>query len=219
MIFTNKSTKELPPLIFSNHIIKRTNQHKLLGVTYDDHMTFKPHISNVSLKLSRTISLLYQVKDIVPDYVLKALYNAHVLPHLLYCTPIWGNTYPTHLLPLFRLQKKIIRLITNNSYFAHTHPLFKQTNILKLFDLNKLFIAKYMYKVCSSNVDILQPIHNYPTRARGNLRTPLHALSIFKHSMSYSGPVVWNSIPDHIRCLNSLNSFKKQFKKHIISQY
>ena len=106
MLFSNKSLAQLPPLIFSNNIIKRTSQHKLLGVTLDDHITFKSHISEVCLKVSRIVALLYQVRDLVPNYMLHILYNAHILPHLLYCITLWGNTYPTHLLPLFRLQKR-----------------------------------------------------------------------------------------------------------------
>ena len=106
MLFTNKQINILPPLIYHDKVIHRTNQHNLLGITYDDNMIFKFHKSNLILKLSRIVFLLYQVKDFVPNHVLTILYNAHVLPHLQYCIPIWCNTYPSHLLPLFRLQKK-----------------------------------------------------------------------------------------------------------------
>ena len=80
----------------------------------------------------------------MPKEVLKMLYNAHILPHLYYCAPVWCSTYPTHLLPLIRLQKKIVRIITHSSFLEHTNPLFKEFSILKLFDLNKTYIASYM---------------------------------------------------------------------------
>lgn len=183
-------------------------------------MTFKHHVTNQILKLSRLVSLLYQIKELMPIDVLKMLYNAHVLPHLYYCTPIWCNTYPTHLLPLFRLQKKIIRIITNSDYFAHTQPLFKETNSLKLFDINKLQIGIYMYKKIKSETSVsLQPQHTYFTRTHENLRTPAHNLTLFQHSLSYSGPKTWNSIPNNIKALNSIHSFKEQFKKHILLNY
>ena len=112
MLYTNRQRTLLPPLKYDSYTIKSTKQHKLLGVTFDETLSFKAHISNLCLKLSRIVSLLYQVKDLMPIYVLKILYNAHVIPHLQYCVPIWCNTYPTHLLPLIRLQKKIIRIVT-----------------------------------------------------------------------------------------------------------
>ncbi len=177
MIFTNKTTLSLPPLLFHNNVIHKTNQNKFLGVTFDATMTFKFNITDLCLKLSRIVSLLHTIKDLMPIYVLNILYYAHVLPHLMYCTNIWANTYSTHLLPLFILQKKIIRVITNNNYFAHTQPLFKQNKILKLFDINKLQIAIYMYKKTQTNNDINEPLHQYPTRTRQNLRIPAHNLT------------------------------------------
>ena len=82
ILFTNRSNLTLPPLFFYDNIIKRATQHKLLGITFDESLTFKPHISNLCLKLSRIVSLLYQVKNFMPTAVLEILYNAHILPHL-----------------------------------------------------------------------------------------------------------------------------------------
>ena len=104
MLFTNKPQSVLPSLYYSQHIITRTDKHTLLDITYVDKMTFKHHITNQTLKLSRLVSMLYRIKEFMPIDVLKTVYNGHVLPHLYYCTPIWCNTYPTHLLPLFTLQ-------------------------------------------------------------------------------------------------------------------
>ena len=156
----------------------------------------------------------------MPTFVLIIMYNAHVLPHLQYCTPIWCNTYQTHLLPLIRLQKKIIRIVTNSTYYEHTHPLFKATNILKLFDINKLQIAIYMYKLLhSGNNTVLHSQHSYPTRTRDDLLSPLHNLTIFQHSLSFTGPKIWNLLPTELKHSYTLITFKKSYKKHIIDRY
>ena len=220
MLFTFKNKNNLPPLIYHNNNIRITNTHTLLGVTFDENMSFKSHISNTVLKLSRIVGLFYRVRDFVPSNILKVLYDAHVLPHLQYCTPIRCSTYPTHLLPLFRLQKKIIRIITKQNYFEHTQPLFKSSHILKIFDINLLQIAIYMFKLShNTSNNILLPQHHYPTRTHDNLIIPLHTLTIFQHSLAYLGPKTWNSLPSHIRSLPTINTFKNHFKKHIISKY
>ena len=119
------------------------------------------------------------------------------------------------------MQKKLIRLITNSYYYEHTHTLFKELKTLKLFDINKVEIAVYMFKLLNyENADLLQqPIHNYPTRTRENIRIPLHNLTIFQHSLSYLGPTIWNGLPEHIKLLPSLPSFKKHLKKHTYELY
>ena len=77
-----------------------------------------------------------------------------------------------------------------------------------------------MYKQYhGGNMNDLLPQHNYPTRTNEHLRVPQHNLSIFQRSLAYSGPHVWNSIPNQIKTLPTLNSFKKQFKNYILSQY
>ena len=220
MLFSNKRFPVLPQLIISHNTINRTTYHTLLGITYDDSMTFQQQITNLILKLSRLVSLLYQIRQFVPKEILKLLYNAHVLPHLHYCTPVWCSTYPTHLLPLFRLQKKIIRIITNSDYFAHTQPLFKESSSLNLFDINKQQIGLYMYKKINSDARITsQPQHAYFTRTHDNLPVPTHNLTVFQHSLSYLGPKIWNSIPNHIKLLPSIHTFKTKFKSYILQNY
>ena len=106
MLFTSQPPSVLPSFFFSKDVITRTIKHTLLGITFDDGMTFKHNVAHLILKLSILVSLLYQVKESMPTNVPKMVNDAHVLPHLHYCTPIWCKAYPTHMLPLIGLQKK-----------------------------------------------------------------------------------------------------------------
>ena len=150
----------------------------------------------------------------MPIHVLKTIYYAHIHPHLTYCLPIWGSTHPTYLQSIFLLQKRAIRLITNSPYLEHTNPLFKLTHIVKFFDLVKLEIGSFMYK--NNHLPMFDRLlHNYNTRNRNYLIPPNHDLSLYKRSIRYSGPHIWNLIPDHIRTKNTLKSFKVSFKKNL----
>ena len=218
MLFTNKNNFYLPDLELNNCKIARTDHLKFLGVTFDESMDFKCHIHNITLKISRHIALLYRIKDLMPLYVLKCIYYAHIYPLLTYCNPIWSSTFPTHLHPLKLQLKKVVRIITNSAYLAHSSPLFKQTQILKLEDISKISIASLIY----ANKSILQnllPTHNYSTRQRDLPRTPAHRLTGFRHSTTYLGPVIWNTIPPNIQNSLSLNVFKNKLKKHYLTTY
>ena len=152
----------------------------------------------------------------MPPYVLKCIYYAHIYPLLTYCNPIWSSTFPTHLHPLKLQLKKVVRIITNSAYLAHSSPLFKQTQILKLEDISKISIASLIY----ANKSILQnllPTHNYSTRQRDLPRTPAHRLTGFRHSTTYLGPVIWNTIPPNIQNSLSLNVFKNKLKKTLLN--
>ena len=172
MLFTIKQTLNLSHLHINDKTIFRTDK-KFLGVTYDDSLTFKHHINNLTLIISRHVALLYQTKNFMLQDILKVIYYAHIHPLLTYCNPIWCTTYPTYLIPLILQLKEIIRIITNSNYLEHTNPLFKQTKMLKLDDVSKLAIATFMY----SNKNIIQNLllsHDYNTRHCDNLTLPLH---------------------------------------------
>lgn len=218
MLFTVKRDLNLPRLQINNQTISKTDKIKFLGVTYDDSLNFRYHTSNLTLKISRHIALLYQIKDFMPEDVIKAIYYAHIHPLLTYCNPIWCTTYATYLTPLKLQLKKIIRIITNSSYLEHTNPLFKDTKMLKLEDITKLAIGTLMYKNRNSMQNLL-PFHEHNTRHRDNLSIPQHRLTKFQHSTSYLGPTVWNSLPLHVQEAPSAAIFKNRLKNHILSSY
>ena len=82
MLFTNIATKfqPLPRLTILNKDILQVYQIKFLGITIDRNLTFKHHISNICIKLSRAIALLVRVKNLVPIEIIKVLYYVHVYP-------------------------------------------------------------------------------------------------------------------------------------------
>ena len=54
-------------------------------------------------------------------------------------------------------QKNAIRLVTNSTYFAYTAPLFKSEGLLIVYDIFKLKLLKFFYKL---SYDLLPPYFN-----------------------------------------------------------
>ena len=103
-----------------------------------------------------------------------------ILPHLSYCNIIWGNC-PKYLLQrLYLLQKRAIRIITKSPYLAHTNILFKNLNILTIFDLNVYCVAIFMYQyfknvlpeIFNNSFTHQYSINRYPTRHSNDLYLP-----------------------------------------------
>ena len=136
--------------------------------------------------MSRSAGLFYKLKNYVPRAVLINLYYSLVYPYLLYGNIVWGGTNDQHIIPLQLLQKKIVRIITDSNYLAHTDPLFKQTNILKIKDLHKYLLCLYMYKLKSSNHSIFVSIHDYYTRHRSDAQVEFQRLMLTQRSISYA---------------------------------
>ena len=63
------------------------------------------------------------------------LYNSIILPHLSYCSIVWGNSYSSHLNEIKLLQNKAIRIITDSEYKCSTNPLFIKMKVLPIQQL------------------------------------------------------------------------------------
>ena len=114
-----------------------------LGLTLDEHLSWKPHVQKVANKTSRTIGILRRLKNIIPISVLRTLYNTLILPHFHYCILSWGFRMGR----LKLLQKRTVRVMCRSRYNAHTDPLFKKLNLVKLSDLFTLNAYKIYYKL------------------------------------------------------------------------
>ena len=78
---------------------------------------------------------------------MKTLYFSLFHSHLSYGPHLWGPNMVEKLKnKVFLKQKKITRIVCNESFKAHTDNLFKRLEILKLQDLIDLEIQKLMYK-------------------------------------------------------------------------
>ena len=218
MLFSLNKNISIPNLYVENISLKLQSKTKFLGVILDDKLKFSEYLQYIALKISKSVGIIYRVKHLVPRKILVNLYYSLVFPYLTYCCTIWGSTYSVHLKPLEILQKKIIRLITNSGFTAHTTPLFYELGILKLEDIRRFNVAIYMYSNVNQNESNNIP-HNYSTRHRSNIRTAFNRLTLSQHSMSHVGPQVWNSIPLSLRNISKLSTFKKALKLYFLEQY
>ena len=113
-------------------------------------MNWNTHINYIASKISRTVGLLYRLKDIYPQSVLLTLYNTLILPHFHYCLLLWGSSIKENH-PLHMLQKKAVRIIDNSHYnIAHTEPICKVYRLLKLPDMFSIALWKF-YHILMNN--------------------------------------------------------------------
>ena len=79
---------------------------------------------------------------------------------------------------IFKLQKKVVRTFTNSKFNAHTEPLFKEHNLLKIVDLFKIAVLKFYFNYKhmtlpfyfqSFNIIQRRDVHRYNTRQRNSL--------------------------------------------------
>ena len=69
-----------------------------------------------------------------------------VQPNLGYCCNVWGGCYDIHMKTVFTLQKRMIIIMNNESFHAHTGPLFLMDTISKVKDIYRFSLGVNIYK-------------------------------------------------------------------------
>jgi len=140
---------------------------------------------------------------------------------LQYGIIVWGQTFSSYIEPLFKLQKKAIRVISHQTALSHSLPLFKGLQLLRVSDAFKLNLLTFVY----NSMTMLAPscfhgyfslsstVHNHATRqsCRNDLylirkNTLRYGLGLIR----YQGAKLWNELPREIRTSSSRHIFKKK---------
>ena len=175
-------------------------------------------------KFQEELEYLTNAKKYLNTATLITLYYSFVYPYFNYCNCIWGNTFPTYLEPLVKLQKRAIRIISHADRKAHTLPLFEK---LKLLNISKsyiywvqLFMYKYKHKlvpnIFSNFFKFNHEVHSYPTRQRNLLHVTSDKLISVRKTLRTSGVAMYNHFVSRLGIDCSFVSYKKHLKEFLI---
>ena len=110
---------------YSNHTLTslECKDHvKYLGVLLDSHLSWKYHIDNVALKISRIIGVIARLRHLVPFTTQLSIYRSLILPYLSYGVAAWGQAAKYHLQKILVLQKRVLRSMYFSEPRAHAVP-------------------------------------------------------------------------------------------------
>ena len=187
MVFhTSNRLVRYPNLLINGRQIERVTQFNFLGLILQSNMSWSMHTNHISLKVSKAIGIIYRLKDVYPLLVLQTLYNTLIRPYFNYCILAWGTTINNDN-RLHLLQKKVLGLISNSNYIAHTEPIYKNLRLLKLTDMFPIAVWKFYYKLMNNQqpeyfIDWKPDLPRVCTRYE--IRSPVFHLPLIRHKFA-----------------------------------
>lgn len=97
-------------IVCNNRSITTLSNVKFLGMHINDSMNWSSHADCITPKLSSACYVMRSIKPYMPLNTLKTIYYSYFNTIMSYGLFIWGNS--PHSLRIFRMQKKIIRIMT-----------------------------------------------------------------------------------------------------------
>ena len=228
MIFKAKNKKMNLDLNIKigNEIIERVNNTNFLGLIIDDDLSWKHHIIKVTSKISKLCGIMVRARHYLPIRTLRTVYNAMVYQYLSYCNVVWASTYPSRLDALYKVQKKILRIITFSKYQQESRQLFVSLQLLNIYELNSYQIGLFMYSYTkrslpsafSNYFSLNNSIHKHYTRSSEKFHMKFTRTNYGRFSIKYKGPMIWNTLPDVLKNIISLQMFRKELKTFVLNQ-
>ena len=161
-------------------------------------------------KIFSGIGSIKRISHCVPSATLHTIYHGLVQSHFDYCSVVWGNCAKTLSDKLQRLQNRAVRVLTRTSYDADTNQLLKESGWDNLETRREKLKAEMVYTslnglapnyLSSKFIQRSYVISAYNLRDSdaGKFAIPLPRTNYYKNSFSYSGAVLWNSLPSAAR--------------------
>jgi hypothetical protein len=155
-----------------------------LGININNTLSWKTHIDRILPKLSSVCFAMQTVKPYMSPQMLKAIYYAHFHSIISYGIIFWGHTTPSTR--VFRLQKKIVRIMMGSRTKDSCRKLFTKLEILPLPSVYIFTSSDSLIK----NKDFFttnKETHNYGTRQCTDLHYPSVNLKKFQTGVHYMG--------------------------------
>ena len=130
----------VPDLTINGIPLERVQTFNFLGLLLNENMSWKPHIDFLSNKLAKCAGVLNKLKRFLPIHILRTLYFSMAQSRMVYGILTWGFDYYR----IEKLQKRFVRIISSSKYNAHSEPLFKVLDILKIEHLFSQSCLKFV---------------------------------------------------------------------------
>lgn len=193
---------------------------KYLGIMIDDKLNFQTALSTLRKSLNQAIGAAYVMRQTLTVKPLMDFYFGHFQSHVTYCNFFLIRLTSKDIADLQILQNKILKLIHNLPPRTNTHEIYDKyaKNVLPIMGLifksicvmiKKSLIEQdaalvHIEQLRSNRVNKLK-IMNYNTKIRGN-------------DIEIIGVQIYNSLPDELRLIGSLNLFKSRIKSFLLSK-
>ena len=189
-------------------------------------MSWKPHTSILSNRLSKYAGILNKLKHYLPLSTMRTLYFSMVGSVFKYGILTWGFAHSR----LTKIQNGLLRIITYSKYNAHTEPLFKALDILKLEDNMKLNALKLYFKYkpetlphffASFDLSTQGAHHSHDTRQRNQIRPNSTRTRYAENTLRNYLPVLKKNPPNILQKMttHSIHGFSSNIKKYYLKSY
>jgi len=215
--FSSTHKNEMQQQIFtSNSLIININSTRFLGLKIDGTLSWREHVAELTPKLNKACYVIRTLMFLRSSEILRMVYFSYFHSIMSYGIVFWGNSHSST--NVFKIQKRIIRIMTKSNKRDTCRPLFKRLRILPL--PSQYIFSLLFFVITNKKLFLLNSqIHSTHTHHSDNFHLPQTGLTLVQKFVAYSGCKIYNHLPLHIKNIsNNVHLFKPILKK-LLLQY
>jgi len=208
----NEPTKDIN-IVCKEYPITALANIKFLGIYLNNLINRNGHIEYIVPRLSSASYIMRSIKPYMSFNTLETIYYSYFNSVISYGLQFWGNS--PHSLKIFRLQKKIIRIMIGGECRVSCRNLFRK---LKILPLESQYIYSLMLFVVNNTNYFTSNSDNrfISTRQSLNFYRPNTNLTLFQKGVHYMGIKVFNTLPHYIKEIsNNSREFESNLKRFL----
>ena len=191
-----------------------------LGVLQDRNLTMEKHVNQVCRTTNFHLRRIGSIRRFLTSEATKSLVHSLITSRLDYCNSLLYALPQTLINKLQCIQNKAARLICRTPYREHITPVLRELHWLPVHRRIEYKVLSYTYKAINSLAPVyLEQLLNKQQSTRclrssdsSRLQAPRTKTKYSDRTFSSASAHLWNSLPEHVKCASSLNSFKQNLK-------
>ena len=120
---------------------------KLLGVHFDEMLTWNDQFKYISSKVSNGLGMLYLARKLTDNQTLKTIYYSLLQPYFDFCDVVWSDCSKTRADKLQKLQNRAARIISRADYSIRLSAVLNSLDWSNLEEREKRHFLITMLKV------------------------------------------------------------------------
>lgn len=188
-----------------------------LGVRLDNSLSFKPQIARTVSGCNARLFTLSKIRQFIPESVAILIYKTLILSKLTYGGIVCWSAISKELDKLQKAQNRAPRICFKAMRYTSNLSLHQKAKLQPLCLRRKREICKIMYKKTrvqlpnGIDLNIDRPPTRYNTSFPANFVRPY--TTRFVKSLTYQGPMIWDSLPNNVKTCDSIEVFMCEVKK------
>ena len=221
------STPTTSPIKISGFDISPSKSARNIGVIFDESVSLDLHITSVCKSCFYHIHNIWKIRKFLSLKSCEILVHSFVSSKLDFCNSLLYGLSESSLAKLQHVQNAAARLVTLAHKRENITPLLINLQWLPIKQRIKFKVLLLVFKCLNGSAPLYLSELLSPYRPSRSLRSSSSNLLVkqssnFKYyglrAFRSAGPELWNSLPNDLRLVTSLDRFKIMIKTYLFNE-